>query len=57
MKNVEVVRKLKQHNFWLKGHGANHDKYTNGTVTVAVPRHREIKDRMAQIIFKEAGIE
>ncbi len=57
MKNIEIVRKLEKNGFWLKGHGGNHDKYTNGKITVAVPRHREIKDRMAKIIFMEAGIE
>lgn len=56
MKNQDVIRKLECHGFWLKGHGGNHDKYTNGEVTVAVPRHREIKDQMAKIIFKQAGI-
>lgn len=56
MKYKEVVRVLKRHGFWLKGHGGNHDKFTDGKVTVAVPRHKEIKDRMAEIIFREAGI-
>jgi len=56
MKNKEVIKKLEQHGFWLKGHGGNHDKYTNGKVTVPIPRHKEIKDRMAKIIFEEAGI-
>ncbi len=38
------------------GSTANHDKYRLGDVTVAVPRHREIKDRLADVIRKQAGL-
>lgn len=40
----------------LSGTGAKHDKFRRGDVTVAVPRHREIKETTAREIRKEAGL-
>ena len=37
--------------------GSKHDKWRKGNRTVMVPRHREIPDRMAKAILKEAGLE
>lgn len=41
---------------WVKAGGSKHDKWTKGDRTVMVPRHAEIKDRMADAIRKEAGL-
>ena len=37
-------------------HGANHDKYVKGNVSVTVGRHREIPDEMAKKILRQAGL-
>mgnify|MGYP002773208027 CR=1 FL=1 len=37
-------------------HGANHDKYVKGSVSVTVGRHREIPDEMAKVILRQAGL-
>ena len=36
--------------------GTKHEKYTKGSVTVTVPRHSEIKDEMADVIRRQAGL-
>lgn len=41
---------------WVKTGGSKHDKWTKGDLTVMVPRHAEIKDQMADVIRKEAGL-
>lgn len=56
-KRRDLVRILEQAGFVNKS-GAKHDKFVHadGRAT-EVPRHREIKDFMARIILREAGIE
>ena len=55
-KRRDLVRILEQAGF-KEEHGGNHDrfKHADGRETT-VPRHREIKDGMARIILKQAGI-
>lgn len=36
--------------------GANHDKWERDGVVIAVPRHKELKNRLADVIRKEAGL-
>jgi mRNA interferase HicA len=57
MKQNALIKILKKNGWELLRHGANHDIYTNGTYNIAVPRHKEIKERTAHIILQEAGIE
>lgn len=56
-KRKDLVRTLEQAGFINKG-GAKHDKFVHadGRAT-EVPRHQEIKNGMARIILREAGIE
>ena len=35
-------------------HGANHDVWTDGQREEAIPRHREVNERLAQAILKRA---
>jgi hypothetical protein len=54
-----LVRLLEENACHLLRHGSNHDIYQNqktGT-RAPVPRHREIPDSLAKIIFKQLGIE
>ncbi|RHS40817.1 type II toxin-antitoxin system HicA family toxin [Collinsella sp. AF08-23] len=55
-KRREVVRFLERHGFESRG-GTNHEKFVHPDGRVAiVPRHREIKDRMFEIIKRQAGL-
>lgn len=55
MKRRDLVGKLLGGGYWSKG-GTNHELFTNGEITVAVPRHREINELTAKKILKDAGL-
>lgn len=57
MKRSDLVKALSKAGYSLLRNGANHDIYSNGEHKLAVPRHREVKERTARGILKEAGIE
>lgn len=57
MKKTVLVKILTSAGYSLLRNGANHDIYSDGIHKIAVPRHREIKERTAKGILKEAGIE
>ena len=57
MKRNELIRKITESGCVLIRHGAKHDWYRNPNTGVSqpVPRHREIKDRLARHILKMLG--
>ena len=57
MKRVDLVRTIERLGCELVRHGGKHDWYRNPTtgVSQAVPRHREIKDRLAERIIRMLG--
>lgn len=56
MKKKDLEKKLKEKGFSLK-HGGKHDRWLKkGCITVTVPRHKEINERLAQQILKDAGV-
>lgn len=56
MKQTDLIKTLKKNGYEFSRHGGNHDVYVKGSVKIAVPRHREIKELTAKLILKEAGI-
>ncbi|HEY1375338.1 MAG TPA: type II toxin-antitoxin system HicA family toxin [Gemmataceae bacterium] len=54
MKRVDLIRTIEGFGCQLVRHGGKHDWYQNPTTGVlqAVPRHREIKERLAQRIVR-----
>lgn len=42
--------------WYFKRSGGNHDIYTNGIDTEAIPRHNEIKENLAKAIIKKRGL-
>ena len=54
MKRKELEKKLRKAGCYLKREGASHSLWINPQtgVTEAVPRHREIKEFLAQKIIK-----
>lgn len=54
-KRRDIVKKLKENGLWSEG-GTNHEKFTDGKHTTQVPRHNEIDDVFAKMIYKQAGI-
>ena len=57
MKRVDLIRQIEEIDCELVPHGAKHDWYQNPRTGVhqAVPRHREIKERLALRILKMLG--
>jgi hypothetical protein len=54
MKRVDLIRAVEGLGCELVRHGAKHDWYRNPNtgVSQAVPRHREIKERLARRIIR-----
>lgn len=59
MKRVEPIRTLEKMECVFIRHGAKHDWYQNPRTRVSqpVPRHREIKERLARHIINMLGDE
>lgn len=59
MKRRELVQALEHHGCELLRHGANHDIFHNPATgrRAPVPRHAEIADSLARLIFKQLGID
>jgi len=58
MKRADLIRLLVKQQCHLYRHGANHDIYLNprNGRKSPVPRHSEIKDSLAKLIFKQLDI-
>jgi hypothetical protein len=54
MKRSDLERRLAALGWRLERHGAKHDLWRRGEHTEAVPRHREISDRLAMAILARA---
>jgi len=54
MKRVDLIRTIEGFGCQLIRHGGKHDWYQNPSTGVSqpVPRHREIKERLAQRIIR-----
>lgn len=57
MKQIDLIKILKKNGWYFLRHGGNHDVYTNGVYNISILRHKEVKERTAKDILKEAGIE
>lgn len=55
MQRRELVRILEEAGFISRG-GTNHEKFVKGDKLVLVKRHREIEDRIAKRILRQAGL-
>lgn len=56
MKVKDLKLKLRLTGFWDTGLGSKHEKWTNGSYSIAVPRHKEIPEGTARAILKEAKL-
>lgn len=56
MKRRDLIKLLESNGWWLLRNGANHDIYTNGQISEAIPRHPEIKDNLAKSIIRRRGL-
>lgn len=56
MKRRDLIKLLESNGWWLLRNGANHDIYTNGQISEAIPRHPEIKENLAKSIIRRRGL-
>ncbi|RKZ78627.1 MAG: addiction module toxin, HicA family [Candidatus Parabeggiatoa sp. nov. 1] len=58
MKQTALLKHLRRYGCYLKREGASHSLWCNpiSGVTEAVPRHTEIKNRLAKKICQNLGI-
>lgn len=56
MKRKDLIRLLIKNGWWLCRNGGDHDIYTNGQTSEAIPRHVEIKENLAKALIKRHGL-
>lgn len=56
MKRRDLEKLLKNNGWYFLRSGSNHDVYTNGNETEALPRHKEINEQLAKAIIKRRGL-
>lgn len=56
MKRRDLVKRLEENGWYLKRNGSSHDLYTDGKRIEPIPRHSEIKEKLAQAIIKKLGL-
>ena len=56
MKKRDLEEKLKKAGWFFLRSGADHDVWSNGKEIEAVPRHKEINERLAKAIIKKWGL-
>lgn len=57
MKKKELEKLLAKNGWYLKRQGSNHEVWTNGIKSIAVPRHRELNEKLARGIIKDLGLQ
>ena len=56
MKRRELIKILERNGWYMKRNGGNHDLYTNGISTEPIPRHPDIRERLARDIIKRQNL-
>lgn len=54
MKTRDLKKRLLALGWWLLREGSRHEVWTNGNIQEQIPRHREIKEQLAQKIIRTA---
>ena len=56
MKRRELIKLLEKNGWYIKRSGGNHDLYTNGISVEPIPRHPDIRERLARDIIKRQNL-
>jgi mRNA interferase HicA len=56
MKRRNLMRKFKAKGWYHKRDNGPHEVITDGIHTEAIPRHKEINERLAQMLIKKWGL-
>ena len=55
-KRADLIKLLEKNGWYLKRNGGGHDIYTNGKESETIPRHRQLKEKLARAIIKRRGL-
>ena len=56
VKRRDLIKYLKEHDFYLLREGGNHSIYTNGDKVIPIKRHRTFDRITANELCKQAGL-
>ena len=56
MKRRDLIKILERNGWYMKRNGGNHDLYTNGISVEPIPRHPDIRERLARDIIKRQNL-
>ena len=56
MKRRDLIKLLERNGWYMKRNGGNHDLYTDCTRTEPIPRHTDIRERLARDIIKKYNL-
>ena len=56
MKQRDLIKRLQKAGFVFDHHGGGHDIYVRGNDREAVPRHKEINEKLAKGILRRWGL-
>ena len=56
MKRRDMIKKLEAAGFVFVRNGGGHDIYQRGEDREAIPRHKEINEKLAQSIIRKWGL-
>lgn len=56
MKARDLIKKMTDAGFELDRHGGSHDIYRRGDDEEAIPRHKEIDEKLARHILRKWGL-
>ena len=56
MKRRKLIKLLERNGWYMKRNGGNHDLYTNGICVEPIPRHPDIRERLARDIIKKHNL-
>ncbi|MCM1184753.1 MAG: type II toxin-antitoxin system HicA family toxin [Roseburia sp.] len=56
MKRRELIKRFEKGGWYLLRNGGRHDVYTNGEDIEEIPRHPDIKERLAKNLIKKWGL-
>lgn len=56
MKRKDLIKLFEENGWKLLREGGSHSVYTNGKTTEAIPRHKEVNERLAKALIKKHGL-
>ncbi|MGN0384689.1 MAG: type II toxin-antitoxin system HicA family toxin [Lachnospiraceae bacterium] len=56
MKHRDLIKRIENGGFQFERHGCEHDIYRREHDRIAVPRHKEINEKLANAILRKWGL-